>query len=78
MPQVWLSGTVIGFMHSRSSQVSPGPTQMPQLGLQHRSPTLQVLGPQGWLSGTICMPHTVCEQRSPGAVHVPQLGLQQT
>ena len=47
-------------------------------GRTKRSPTLQVLGPQGWLSGTICMPHTVCEQRSPGAVQVPQLGLQQT
>jgi hypothetical protein len=51
---------------------------MPQLALQHTSPTLHVFGPHMKLTLTFGTPHNACEQVSPGALQVPQLALQQT
>jgi hypothetical protein len=51
---------------------------MPQLGLQHTSPTLQVDLPHITLTGLwILLSHGVGSQLSPGATQTPQLGLQQ-
>src|SRR5258708_1002129 len=49
---------------------------MPQLGLQQISLTLQVLGPQGMLTGTLGAPHSGL-QTPPGGVQMPQTSLQQ-
>ena len=37
--------------HALCEQGSPGAAQIPQLGLQHTLPVLQVLMPQTWLMG---------------------------
>ncbi len=59
--------------------LSPGFVQMPQLGLQQTSPTLQVLSPQGALNGVIGgLSHGSCEQVSPEGTQMPQLRLQHT
>jgi hypothetical protein len=60
-------------------QLSPGAAQMPQLRLQHTSPSLQVFRPHGMLTGKCKALSQLCgSQLSPGAVQMPQLGLQQT
>jgi hypothetical protein len=53
---------------------------MPQLGLQHTSPTLQVCMPQDWLSGYVISPQQrfAASQGSPGRMQRPQLVLQQS
>jgi hypothetical protein len=78
MPHHWLSTSWISSLQRRWSQASPGAAQIPQLGLQQTSPTLQVFFPQLWLLGTKGIPHAALEQVWPGATHVPQLSLQQT
>lgn len=50
-PQLGLNGYTIGLSHGVGSQLSPGSTQVPQLGLQHTSPTLQVDLPHSSLTG---------------------------
>src|SRR5260221_3756807 len=59
-------------------QSPPGGVQMPQLGLQHTSVTLQVLIPQGVLTGDDGAPQKTLVQAPPGGVQTPQLGLQHT
>ncbi|HET9957613.1 MAG TPA: hypothetical protein VFQ61_24115 [Polyangiaceae bacterium] len=49
----------MAFVQGVVSQLAPGRTQVPQLGLQHSSPTLQVLTPHTTLSGMMGMPHAV-------------------
>jgi hypothetical protein len=39
--------------HGVGSQASPSSAHVPQLGLQHTSPTLQVFCPQRMLTGTV-------------------------
>ena len=51
---------------------------MPQLGLQHTSVTLQVLIPQGVLTGEDGAPQKTLVQAPPGGVQTPQLALQHT
>jgi hypothetical protein len=64
--------------HGLGSQLSPADTQVPQLGLQHTSPTLQVDLPHIWLTGCwMRLSHGVGSQLWPGATQSPQLGLQQ-
>lgn len=41
---------MIGLLHKVVSHVAPGAVQVPQLGLQHTMPELQVFGPHGTLS----------------------------
>jgi hypothetical protein len=50
--------------------------QIPQLGLQQTSPMLQVLIPQGVLTGEVGAPQKTLVHVPPGGVHTPQLGLQ--
>jgi hypothetical protein len=79
IPQVALNGYSMGLPHCLAvSHPSPGRIQIPQLLLQHSSPTLHVFEPQEGLVNTADMPHTCCEQMSPGGAQVPQLALQQT
>src|SRR5215510_571342 len=63
--------------HFCCEQVPPGGVQMPQLALQHTSPTLHVLWPQGALSGEMG-PHCTWLHDAPGGRHWLQLALQQT
>jgi hypothetical protein len=51
---------------------------MPQLGLQHTWPTLQVFLPQAVLVAMGFTPQSRCEHLEPGGAHVPQLALQHT
>jgi hypothetical protein len=57
---------------------APGGVQIPQLGLQHTSPMLQVLTPHGVLTGEVGAPQNTLVHIPPGGVHTPQLGLQHT
>ena len=66
------------FSHKSFEQSAPGGVQMPQLGLQHTSVTLQVLIPHGELTGEDGAPQKTLVQAPPGGVQTPQLGLQQT
>ena len=66
-------------VHGVVSHVSPSAAQVPQLGLQHTSPTLQVFCPQRMLTGTVMRGvHGVVSQLSPADTQVPHVGLQQT
>jgi hypothetical protein len=74
MPHVTLTGT---YMPAQGSleQVPPDGTQMPQLGLQHTSDTLHVLGPHGVLTGAAGAPQK-SGHVSPGETQVLQFQLQ--
>jgi hypothetical protein len=79
IPHVALNGYTMGLPHCfPESHSSPGRMQIPQLLLQHSSPTLQVFEPQEELAAKVDMPHTCCEHISPGSAQVPQLALQHT
>jgi len=52
--------------------------QIPQLGLQHTWPALQVFMPQVGLTGRYMPEHGSFEQVPPEGTQIPQLGLQQT
>ena len=69
-------------MHGVSSQLCPAVTHVPQLGLQHTSPTLHVFCPHIVLVATSAArkrgAHGVSSQLCPAATHVPQLALQHT
>jgi hypothetical protein len=58
--------------------VSPGFTQIPQLGLQHTSPVLHVFIPHVGLTGKYIPSHGFFEQVPPAGTQIPQLALQQT
>jgi hypothetical protein len=66
------------FSHRVFEHSAPGGVQIPQLGLQQTSPTLQVLIPQGALTGEDGAPQKTLVHSPPGGVQTPQLGLQQT
>ena len=51
---------------------------MPQLGLQHISPALQVFMPQVGLTGRYMPSQGFFEQVPPAGTQMPQLGLQHT
>src|SRR4051794_14280475 len=74
IPQVTLVGKYSPPQGS-FEQVPPDGTQMPQLGLQHTSETLQVLGPHGALTGAVGKPQKR-GQVSPGRTQVLQFQLQ--
>jgi hypothetical protein len=77
VPQVTALGYCTALPHGVSSQLSPSATQVPQLGLQHTWPELQVLRPQlTALAGFGATLQENLEQVPPGGVHTPQLGLQ--
>jgi hypothetical protein len=78
MPHVTLNGISGPPAHGVASQVWPGRTQTPQLGLQHSSPTLHVLGPHETLATHGGTPQSALPQLSPGSVQMPQLALQHT
>jgi hypothetical protein len=74
MPQVGLTGRYMP-THGSFEQVPPEGTQIPQLGLQQISATLQVLGPHGMLTGWAGAPQK-SEHVSPGRTQVLQFQLQ--
>ena len=76
----WVSSPRSGcYPHSAWEHEAPGAAQVPQLALQQTCPTLQVLIPQGRLTGIVGPPWQArASQAAPGAAQMPQLALQQT